>query len=99
MMLTANRSQTEKKIMAAKKTAKPMTSTSKPETQKPGIRSTEFWLCSLCALLSILWGAGVLDLGSDAEGNVNRAAGLIAGALSALGYGVSRGLAKMNPNK
>lgn len=85
--------------MAAKKTAKPTATADSPEAQKPGIRSTEFWLCSLCALLSILWGAGVLDLGSDAEGNVNRAAGLIAGGLSALGYGVSRGLAKMNPKK
>jgi len=76
-----------------------MATTKKPTTTKPGIRSTEFWLCSVCAILSILWGAGVLDLGTDAEGNVNRAAGLIAGALAALGYGVSRGLAKMNPKE
>lgn len=89
MMLTSTRSRMEKNKMA---TTKKSTVT----TSKPGIRSTEFWLCSVCAILSILWGAGVLDLGSDAEGNVNRAAGLIAGALSALGYGVSRGLAKMN---
>tara|TARA_R110000824_G_scaffold203371_4_gene387822 strand:- start:1175 stop:1447 length:273 start_codon:yes stop_codon:yes gene_type:complete len=89
----------EQKKMAAKKTTNPTSTTNSPGTQKPGIRSTEFWLCSFCALLSILWGAGVLDLGSDADGNVNRAAGLIAGALSALGYGVSRGLAKINPNK
>jgi hypothetical protein len=87
--------------MPAKKSAKkPATATStKPEPTKPGIRSTEFWLCSLTGLLSILWGAGVLDLGEGAEGSVNQAAGFLTAALSALGYGVSRGLAKMNPNK
>jgi len=85
---------------AAKKSAKTATTTtSKPEPQKPGIRSTEFWLCSLTGLISILWGAGVLDLGAGAEGSVNQAAGFLTAALSALGYGVSRGLAKMNPNK
>jgi len=62
---------------------------------KPGIKSTEFWLCSLCGVFSILWGSGVIDLGADASGTVNKAAALIAGALAAMGYGVSRGLAKI----
>jgi len=65
------------------------------EKNKPGIKSTEFWLCSLCGVFSILWGAGVIDLGDDAAGTVNKAAALIAGALAAMGYGVSRGLAKI----
>jgi len=65
------------------------------ENMKPGIKSTEFWLCSLCGVFSILWGAGVIDLGADAAGTANKAAALIAGALSAMGYGVSRGLAKI----
>ena len=66
---------------------------------KSGLKSTEFWLCSFCALMSILWGSGVIDLAPDAEGNVNRVVGLMAGALAAMGYGISRGLAKMNPKK
>ena len=65
------------------------------ENIKPGFKSSEFWLCSLCGIFSILWGSGVIDLGDDAAGTVNKAAGLIAGALAALGYGVSRGLAKI----
>jgi len=65
------------------------------EKNKPGIKSTEFWLCSLCGVFSILWGAGVIDLGDDAAGTLNKAAALIAGALAAMGYGVSRGLAKI----
>jgi hypothetical protein len=61
---------------------------------KPGWKSTEFWLCSISGIFSILWGAGVIDLGGDASGTINQAAALIAGALAAMGYGVSRGLAK-----
>ena len=70
----------------------------KPNNEpRRGWKSTEFWLCSVCALLSILWGAGAIDLSADAEGNVNRVGALVAGALAAMGYGISRGLAKMNP--
>jgi|TARA_R100001163_G_scaffold41079_1_gene31087 hypothetical protein len=63
---------------------------------KNGLKTTEFWLCSISGLFSILWGAGVIDPSPEAAGTANRVAGIIAGALSALGYGVSRGLAKMN---
>jgi len=84
------------KKKAPAKTASP---TPKPAPLKSGLRSTEFWLCSLCGLFSILWGAGVIDLAPDAEGNANRVAGLVAGALSAMGYGISLGLAKMNAQK
>jgi len=56
-------------------------------------------LCALTALMSLLWGAGVLDLSDGATGQVNHWAGILAGALSALGYGISRGLSKQNPKK
>lgn len=69
------------------------------KTERRGPATSEFWLCSLAALFSILWGAGVIDASPEATGSVNRAAALIGGALSALGYGVSRGLSKMNPKK
>ena len=69
------------------------------QTNPRGVRTTEIWLCTVAALFSILWGAGVIDASPEATGSVNRAAALIGGALSALGYGVSRGLSKMNPKK
>ena len=81
--------------MAAKKQAAKPSSPSKESQPKPGIRSTEFWLCSLCGIFSIMWGAGVIDLGPEASGSINKAAALLAGALSAMGYGISRGLAKI----
>lgn len=64
---------------------------------KNGLKTTEFWIVSICGVFSILWGAGVID--PEGAGNVNRIAGFISAALAALGYGVSRGLAKMNKTK
>jgi len=64
---------------------------------KTGLRSTEFWLASVAALFSVLWGAGVID--PEGAGNANRIAGFVATGLAALGYGISRGLAKMNAVK
>ena len=81
--------------MAAKKTAAKSSAPKIEPGLKPGIRSTEFWLCSLCGIFSILWGAGVIDLGPEATGSINKAVALLAGALSAMGYGISRGLAKI----
>jgi|TARA_B100001013_G_scaffold291530_1_gene191465 hypothetical protein len=59
---------------------------------KPGWKTTEFWITVVVALGSLLWGAGVLD--PSGTGNVNHAFGLVVSGLSALGYTVSRGLAK-----
>ena len=80
-------------MAAAKKSAAGKLAAPKPKSTKPGITTTEFWICTLCGLFSVLWGIGIID--PDGAGNVNRVAGLIAGGLSALGYGVSRGLAKL----
>ena len=85
---------------AAKKSAKAKsapakTAAAKTETRKPGIKTSEFWLCSISALLSIAWGAGVLDFSPEATGQINNWAGILAGGLAALGYGISRGLAKI----
>ena len=82
---------------AAKKSAAVKTASPKPQSPTPGISTTEFWICTLCGLFSVLWGIGIID--PDGAGNVNRVAGLIAGGLSALGYGVSRGLAKLPVNR
>ena len=59
---------------------------------KPGWKTTEFWITVVVAAGSLLWGAGVLDPAGD--GNVNHGFGLVVSGLSALGYTVSRGLAK-----
>ena len=64
---------------------------------KSGLRSTEFWLATAAGIFSVLWGAGIID--PEGAGNANRIAGFVATGLAALGYGISRGLAKMNAVK
>jgi hypothetical protein len=59
---------------------------------KPGWKTTEFWLTSLVALASLLGGADVLD--PDSVGTANKIFGFVVAALGAVGYTVSRGLAK-----
>ena len=59
---------------------------------KSGWRTTEFWLTVFCALGSLLWGAGVLD--PEGVGTANKVFGFVVAALGAVGYTVSRGLAK-----
>ena len=59
---------------------------------KPGYKTTEFWLSALCAVGSLLWGAGVLN--PEGAGTANQVFVFVASALAALGYTVSRGLAK-----
>ena len=59
---------------------------------KPGWKTTEFWLTVVVALGSLLWGADVLN--PEAAGTANKVFGLIVSGLAAVGYTVSRGLAK-----
>ena len=59
---------------------------------KPGYKTTEFWLTAICAVGSLLWGAGVLK--PEGAGTANQVLGFVASALAALGYTVSSGLAK-----
>ena len=59
---------------------------------KPGWKTTEFWLTVVVALASLLWGADVLD--PEAGGSANKVFGLVVSGLAAVGYTVSRGLAK-----
>lgn len=59
---------------------------------KPGWKTTEFWLSAGAAIFSLLWGAGIID--PDGAGTANRVAGILAAALAAVGYTVSRGMAK-----
>ena len=61
---------------------------------KPGYKSTEFWITSVVAVLSILWGAGVVDP-AGASG-ADKVFGFICSAAAAMGYTISRGMAKQN---
>tara|TARA_B100000745_G_C19913279_1_gene306553 strand:+ start:275 stop:505 length:231 start_codon:yes stop_codon:yes gene_type:complete len=60
---------------------------------KPGWQSTEFILSTLVALLGIAVAGGFVDLDNGATA-VDKVAGLIASALAALGYSLSRGKVK-----
>ncbi len=59
---------------------------------KPGWKTTEFWITVVVALGSLLWGAGLLD--PAGSGTANSVFGLVVSGLSAVGYTISRGLAK-----
>ena len=59
---------------------------------KPGWKTTEFWLTVVVTLCSLLWGADVLD--PESVGTANKVFGFVVAALGAVGYTVSRGLAK-----
>ena len=59
---------------------------------KPGWKTTEFWITVIVASASLAWGAGVVDP-AGTEG-ADKIFGFITSALAALGYTVSRGLAK-----
>lgn len=55
--------------------------------QKPGVKTTEFWLALAVAVAGAVASA-------YSETDAGRIAGIIASALSAMGYGVSRALTK-----
>lgn len=59
---------------------------------KPGYKTTEFWLSLAATILTALYASGAIKEGSDSS--VVKAVALAAAALTALGYSVSRGMAK-----
>lgn len=56
---------------------------------RAGYRTTEFWLSSIAAVVGLVMASGIQD-----SSPVMKVAGLATLVLSALGYSVSRGLAK-----
>lgn len=58
--------------------------------KKPGIKTTEFWLSLAAAVVGVLAASGGLDPASPAA----KVVGITAVVLAAMGYSVSRGLAK-----
>ncbi len=57
---------------------------------KPGYKTTEFWLSAAAAITGLLLASGVVPV----DGSSAQIVGLIATALTAMGYSVSRGRAK-----
>ena len=57
---------------------------------KKGIKTTEFWFSAAAAVVGLLFASGVIapDSGGD------KILGLLATVLAAMGYTVSRGMAK-----
>ena len=58
----------------------------------PGYKSTELWITVAVTLCSLAWGAGVVD--PEGSSNADKVFGFICSAAAALGYTISRGLAK-----
>lgn len=64
-----------------------------PNTVKPGVRTTEFWVSLVAQASGVLMLLTGADVGGPAEGAVKAVGGAVA-ALAALGYAISRGLTK-----
>jgi hypothetical protein len=60
------------------------------DTQKPGYKTTEFWLATAAAVVGLLFAADIFP--SDSPGE--KALGLAAMVLTSLGYTVSRTMVK-----
>lgn len=56
------------------------------DPQKPGYRTSEFWLALAAMLLSALFASGAIPT----DGPANAVAGIVASVLTALGYTVTR---------
>jgi|TARA_R110000824_G_scaffold2570_4_gene11844 hypothetical protein len=66
--------------------------TNKNNSVKPGWKTTEFWITVCVAFGSLAWGAGMVD--PEGTSNADKIFGFVCSAAAALGYTVSRGLAK-----
>lgn len=69
-----------------------MPTTKKTNEVKPGWKTTEFWITVTVTLCSLAWGAGVVD--PEGASNADKIFGFVCSAAAALGYTISRGLAK-----
>lgn len=61
-----------------------------PGAVKPGYKTTEFWLTAAAQGLSLLFASGAIHAGTA----LGQVLGVVAMALTAAGYAVSRGIAK-----
>jgi uncharacterized protein HemX len=56
---------------------------------RPGYRTTEFWLSTLAAIVGVILASGLVETSP-----IMKVAGMAAAVLSAMGYSVSRGMTK-----
>lgn len=61
-----------------------------PAEQKPGYKTTEFWLAAVATIVGLLMSSGLLQTGSTWE----RVVGLAAAALATMGYSAARARTK-----
>jgi len=63
---------------------------------KPGIKTTEFWVSILASVMGILVTTGVFDAGqaNEISGAVVKCGGAVLTAISAAGYAYSRAITK-----
>lgn len=62
------------------------------KSSKPGYKTTEFWLTTVCSLVGILYASGAVSPeGSD---GVSKVIALVASVLAAMGYTVARAKVK-----
>jgi hypothetical protein len=61
---------------------------------KPGWKTTEFWLTLIATMSGVLLASGLFPEGGVAQ----EVLAVIVAGLANLGYAISRGLAKSNPN-
>jgi hypothetical protein len=57
---------------------------------KPGYKTSEFWMSAVAVLVGLLMSSGVIDAGSSWD----KAVGLVAAALAAMGYTSNRAAVK-----
>ena len=69
-----------------------MATTKKTNEVKPGWKTTECWVTVTVTVCSLAWGAGVVD--PEGASNADKIFGFVCSAAAALGYTISRGLAK-----
>ena len=69
-----------------------MATTKKINEVKPGWKTTEFWVTVSVTVCSLAWGAGVVD--PEGASSADKIFGFVCSAAAAMGYTISRGLAK-----
>ena len=59
---------------------------------KPGYKTTEFWLSAVAMLIGLAYGSGLIS--EAGTSGIEKSVAFVASALAALGYSASRGSVK-----
>lgn len=68
----------------------------KNQAEKPGIKSTEFWIATIVAVVGVFAATGTVtpEQADSMSAAIIQAGGLIASVAASFGYSLSRGAAK-----